>query len=159
MLYPIFQNQSPHFLLSTLFWKLSQLLGQDQQNSKQTYCWLLIIIFLWTPKGFISPESLLNFLLNPYIPPWLPKSFKFIVLRLLQIYLWVKKLNLFNFTHAPKQNSPPGFYHYPPGRRELRITPEQHFLKIFFPEQKEGGEDYVVEKIAKINKGIGHKFW
>ena len=36
---------------------------------------------------------------------------------------------------------------------------EQHFLKIFFPEQKEGGEDYVVEKIAKINKGIGHKFW
>ena len=50
-----------------------------------------------------------------------------------------QKLNLFNFTHAPKQNSPPGFYHYPPGRRELRIPPEQHFLKIFFPEQKEGG--------------------
>ena len=23
-----------------------------------------------------------------------------------------KKLNLFIFTHAPKQNSPPGFYHY-----------------------------------------------
>ena len=81
------------------------------------------------------------------------------VLRLLQIHFWVKKLNLFNFTHAPKQNSPPGFYHYPPGRRELRITPEQHNPKTFFPEQKEGGEDYVVEKIAKINKGIGHKFW
>ena len=30
-----------------------------------------------------------------------------------------QKLNLFNFTHAPKQNSPPGFYHYPPGRQEL----------------------------------------
>ena len=109
----------PHFLLSSLFWKLSQPLGQDQQNSKQTYCQLPIIIFLWTPKGFISPESFLNFLLNLYIPPWLPKSFKFIVLRLLQIHLWVKKLNLFNFTHAPKQNSPPGFYHYPPGRQEL----------------------------------------
>ena len=118
-----------------------------------------ISIFPWTPKGFTSPESFLNFLLNLYIPPWLPKSFKFIVLRLLQIHLWVKKLNLFNFTHAPKQNSPPGFYHYPPGRRELRITPEQHNPKTFFPEQKEGGEDYVVEKIAKINKGIGHKFW
>ena len=155
-LYALFQNQSPHFLLSSLFWKLSQPLGQDQQNSKQTYCQLPIIIFLWTPKGFISPESFLNFLLNLYIPPWLPKSFKFIVLRLLQIHLWVKKLNLFNFTHAPKQNSPPGFYHYPPGRRKLRITPEQHFLMIFFPEQKEG---YVVEKIAKINKGIGRKFW
>ena len=27
------------------------------------------------------------------------------------IYLWVKRLNLFIFTHAPKQ----GFYHYTPG--------------------------------------------
>ena len=33
------------------------------------------------------------------------------------------------------------------------------FSEDIFPEQKEGGEDYVVEKIAKINKGIGHKFW
>ena len=55
-------------------------------------------------------------------------------LRLLQIHLWIKKLNRFIFTHASKQNSPPGFYHYPPGRQEL-----------FFPEQKEVGEDYGVE--------------
>ena len=47
----------PHFLLTSLFWKLPQPLGQDQQNSKQTYCRLPIIIFLWTPKGF-SPHSL-----------------------------------------------------------------------------------------------------
>ena len=68
-------------------------------------------------------------------------------------------MNLFNFTHAPKQNSPPGFYNYPPGRRALLILPEQHILKIFFPEKKEGGgEDYVDEKITKINKGIGDKF-
>ena len=133
-----------NFLLSSHFWKLSQPLGQDQQNSKQLYCQLPIIIFLWTPKGFISPEPSLNFLLNLYIPPWFWKSFKFIVLRLLQIHLWVKKLNLFNFTHAPKQNIPLGFYHYPPGRRELPISPEQHFLKIFIPEQKQG-ED-VIEK-------------
>ena len=158
-LYSLFQNQSPHLLLSPPFWNLSQPLGQDQQNSKQTYCQLPIIIFLWTPKGFISPESFLNFLLNLYIPPWLRKSFKFIMLRLLQIHLWAKKFNLFYFTHAPKKNSPPGLYHYSPGRRKFPIPPEQHFLKIFFPEQKEGGEDYVIEKIAKINKGIGHKFW
>ena len=129
----------PHFLLPSLFWKLSQILGQDQENSKQTYCGLLIIIFLWTPKGFISPESFLNFLLNLYILPWLQKSFKFIVLRLLQKHLWAKKLNVFNFTHASKQNSPPGFYH--------------------FPEQKKGWEDYGVDKITKINRGIGYKFW
>ena len=99
----------PHFLLSSLFWKLSQPLGQDQQNSKKAYWQLRIIVFLWTPKGFISPESFLNFLRNLYIPPWLLKSFKFIVLRLLQIRLWVKKLNLFNFTHAPQAKLSPRF--------------------------------------------------
>ena len=129
---------NPHFLLSSLFWKFFQPLGEDQQNSKQTYCRLSLLIFLWTPKSFISPESFLNFLLNMCISPWLWKSFKFIVLRLLQIHLWVKKLNMFNFTHAPKQNSPKGFDHYPPGRRELPIPSEQHFLKIYFPKQKEG---------------------
>ena len=157
-LYPLFENQSPHFLLTSLFWELSQPLGQDQQNSKQIYCRLPITIFLWTPKDFISPELFLNYLLNLYIPPWLCKSFKFIVLRLLQIHFWVKKLNLLNFTHTPKQNSRPSFYHYPPGRRELPIPPKQHFLKIYFPEQKEGGEDYVVEKFTKIKKGVSHKF-
>ena len=108
---------------------------------------------------FISPESFLIFFLNLYIWPWLQKIFKFRVLRLLQIHLWVKKLNLLNFTHALKQHSPPGFYHYPPGRYKFPIPPKQHFLKIFFPEQKEGEEDYVVEKITKTNKVIGHKFW
>ena len=60
------------------------------------------------------------------------------------------------FTRAPNQNSTAGFYHYPPGRRELSIPPKQCFLKTFFPEKK-GGEDYGVEKNTKINKGIGHK--
>ena len=107
--------------------------------------------FLWTPKGFTSPESLLNVFLNLYIPPWLQKSFKFIVSRLLQIHLWVKKLNLFIFTHALKQNSPQGFYHYPPDRRELPIPPEYCFLKIFFPEEK-GGEGERIMGLKKIPK-------
>ena len=96
------------------------------------------LIFLWTRKGFISPEYFLNFFLNLYIPPWLRKSFKVIVLRLLQYICESKKLNLLIFNHAPKQNSPPGFYHYPPGRRELSIPLEQRFLKIFFLEEKGG---------------------
>ena len=95
------------------------------------------LIFLWTPKGFISPESFLNIFLNLHIPPWLQKSFN-LVFRLLQTDLCVKKLSLFMFTHAPKQNSTAGFYHYPPGRRDLPIPPEQCFLKIFFPEKKGG---------------------
>ena len=112
------------------------------------------LIILWTPKGSISPESFLNFWLSLYNPPWLWKSFKFIVLRLLRIFLWVKKLNLIIFTHAPMQNSLPGFSHYPPGRQELLITPEQCFLNIF----QRFREDYGVENITKINKAIGHKF-
>ena len=137
--YPLFQNQSPHFLLSSLFWKLSQPLGQDQQNSKQTYCQLPIIIFLWTPKGFISPESFLNFLLNLYIPPWLPKSFKFIVLRLLQIHLWVKKLNLFNFTHAPKQNSTPGSFSLSPRQIGIAHSSRTPFSEDIFSWAERGG--------------------
>ena len=89
---------------------------KDQQNNKQTYCQLPIIIFLWTPEGFISPESFLNFLLNLHIPPWLRKSFKFIVLRLLQIHLRVKKLNLFNFTHVFRAKLSPRF---------LSLSPKQ----------------------------------
>ena len=41
------------------------------------------VIFLWTPKGFISPEYFLNFFSNLYIAQWSRKSFKFMVLRLL----------------------------------------------------------------------------
>ena len=47
-------------------------------------------------------------------------------------------MNLSNFIHTPKQKSPPGFYHYPLGRRELPIPPEQHFLNIFFTEDTAG---------------------
>ena len=55
-------------------------------------------------------------------------------------------MNLFILIHAPEQNSPPSFYY-----RELRIPPEQRFLKTFFPEEK-GEEDYGVEKIPKLTK-------
>ena len=60
--------------------------------------------------------------------------------------------------HALKQNSPPGFDHYPPGGRKLPIPAEQRFLKMFFPEKKEGERIMELKKITKINEGIGHKF-
>ena len=129
-LYSLFQNNPPPPLFALLsFLKIISTLrpDQDQQNSIQTYCQLPITIFLWTPKCFISPESFLNFLLNLCIPPWLPKSFKFIVLRLLPIRLWVKK------------NSPLCFYYYPPSWRELHIPPRQHFWRYFFLSRKRGG--------------------
>ena len=82
------------------------------------------LIFLWTPKGFISPECFLRFFLKLYIPSWLQKSFKFSVLRLLANTFVSKKLNLFIFTHSCKQNSPPGFDHYIlPRQKEITHSP------------------------------------
>ena len=95
------------------------------------------LIFLWTPKGFISPESFLNFFLNLYIPPWLQKIFKFIVLTLRQIYLWVKKLNLFIFTYASKQNSL-GFLSLSSRQMGIAHSSRTAFLKIFW--RKRGAE-------------------
>ena len=34
------------------------------------------LIFLWTPKGFISPECIYIYILNLYIPPLLKKMFQ-----------------------------------------------------------------------------------
>ena len=122
-----------HFPLSSIFWKLSQPLGQDIQNSKQTYCRLSIIIFLWTSKGFISPEFFLNFLLNLYI-------YFTMVKKKIQIY----SVKTTGNTFVSQKIEPVQFYScpkakLPPGRWELSIPQEQHFLKIFFPELK-GGE-------------------
>ena len=66
------------------------------------------------------------------------EKFQSYSVKIISVHLRVKKLNLFIFNHAPKQNSPTGFYHYPPGRREFPIPPEQRILKIFFPEEKGG---------------------
>ena len=42
------------------------------------------LIFLWTPKGLTYPEYFFNFSSKLYILPWFRKSFKFLVLRLLE---------------------------------------------------------------------------
>ena len=147
VLYLLFQNRCPHFVsffLEIIFWKLSQLSGQDQQNGKQTYCrlpspsqWTSRIhplIFLWTPKGFISPETFLNFLLNLYIPPWLRKSFKFMVKITGKYICESKKVNLFIFTCAPKPTSPASFNHYPEAEGNYLFLPNS----VFFPSRKWG---------------------
>ena len=94
------------------------------------------LIFLCTPKGFIFPESFLNFFLNLYIPPWLRKSFKLIVLRLLQIGLRVKKNWICSFLLMRPSKILPQLFTNPPGRLLLPIPPKKSFLKIFVPEEK-----------------------
>ena len=105
------------------------------------------LIFLWTPKGFISPESFLNFFLNLYIPPWLRKSFKFIVLRLLANTFVSQKIESAHFYSCSQAKLPPGFFHYPQWQKEITHFPRTAFSEdLFFPQE----EDHGVEKITKI---------
>ena len=73
------------------------------------------LIFLWSPKGFISPESFLNFFLNLYYTK-VEEKFQIYGVKIIE--------HLLIFTYTPKQNSAPVFYHCPPGRRKLPIPLE-----------------------------------
>ena len=131
-LYPLFPNQRYHFLLPPYF----QTSGQYQENDQRTYCRLPSsselssrthpLKVLWTPQGFISRKYFLNFFSNLYIPSWLQKIFKFLVLRLLANTCTQAKLS-------------PGPYHYSQGRKKLLIPPEHCFLKIYFSPKESGG--------------------
>ena len=113
------------------------------------------LILLWTPKEFISPKSFLNFFLNLYIPPWLRRSFKFILLRLLY-YICESKNWICSFLLKPPSKILP--HHYPLDRQELPIPPEQRFLKIFFPSQKRGERIMELKKLPKLTRVLGSSF-
>ena len=107
----------------------------DYHPSHSQLIWRIhAVIFLRTPKWFVSPESFLDFFLNLHIPPWLRESFKFIVLRLL-----ANTFEYPHFVHTPKQNSPPGFYHYPQAEGNYPLLLNSVFWRSIFPQQKGGG--------------------
>ena len=85
---------------------------------------ICLLMFLWTPKGFISPEYFLNFFSNLFIPPWLWKSFKFMVLRLLESTFVSQKIASSLFLFMPPSKILPQFFIITiPGRRKLSIPP------------------------------------
>ena len=96
------------------------------------------LIFLWTPKGLISPEYFLNFFSNLYIPPGLQKSIKFMVLQLLEnafvsqkiesVYLWPQTKLSPRFLSSPLQPE-----------ENCPFPPTKMFLKSIFPQQRGGG--------------------
>ena len=54
-------------------------------------------------------------------------------------------------THAQKQNSVPGFYHYPQKQEENTQSSRKAFCAdLFVPQQKGREDDYEVGKITKI---------
>ena len=110
------------------------------------------VMFLWTPKGFISPESFLNFFLNLYIPLWLRKSFKFILLRLLQIHLWVKKIESVHFYSCHQAKLSPRFLSL--SRRETGIAYSSRtaFLEFIFSWGERGERIMELKKTPKLTK-------
>ena len=157
-LFPLFQNQSPppSIFCCPLFsenylnlqFRINKIVNKHtvdyHPSPSELISKIQLHIFLWTPKRFISPESFLNIFLNLYIPLWLRKSFKFIVLRLLGNTFVSKKIESVHFYSYPQAKLSPRFL------RKFPIPPEQHFLKIFFPQQK-GGERFVeLKKLPKL---------
>ena len=95
------------------------------------------LIFLCTPKGFISPESFLIFFLNLYIPPWLRKSFKFIMLRLLVNTFVTQKIESVHFYSCPQAKLSPRFLSLSTRQKEIAHSSRTAFSKdIFFLSRK-----------------------
>ena len=140
------------------FLKIISTFRSDQQNSKQIYCQLPIIIFLWTPKGFISPESFLNFLLNLYIPTWLPK-FEICSVKTTANTFVSQKIESVQFYSCPQAKLSPRFLSLFPRQTGIAHSSWTAFSEDVFSWAEGRGQDYVLEKITNINKGIGHKFW
>ena len=107
------------------------------------------LIFLWAPKGFIFPESFLNFFLNQYIPPWLQKGFKFIMLRLLANTFVSQKIESVHFYSYPKQNPLPSLS---PRQKGIAHSSGTRFSEDIFPEQKGGGSGERIMELKKIPK-------
>ena len=68
--------------------------------------WMHLLIYLYTPHGFISPNNLLNFLLNLYISPRFKKYFKFIIFRLLKNAFMNQKIESRHLYSCPQAKSP-----------------------------------------------------
>ena len=83
---------------------------------------------------YLSPECLLNFLGNFYIPPCVGKVFKFMEFTFLENAL----IEAFLFMPHPTQNLSPRSCHHAIGRRKLLIPPASILSKIYFPQQHHG---------------------
>ena len=102
--------------------------------------WIHPLIFLWTPKGFISPEPFLNFFLNLYIPPWLQKSFKFMVLRLLTNTFVSQKIESVHFYSCPQVKLSPRLLSLPLRQKEVTHSSQTAFFEdLLFLQQNRGG--------------------
>ena len=94
-------------------------------------------MFIWTPKGFISPESFLNFFLNLYISPWLRKSFKFIV-KITANTFASQKIEYVHFHSCPQAKLYRRFLPLSSRQKGIVYSSQTVFFEDIFPEKKWG---------------------
>ena len=149
-LYPLFQNQSSHFLLSCPFWKLSQTSGQGiyKMVSKHTIDYhpspsksisrIHPLIFLWTPKEFISPVSFLNFFLVYSI--MVAEKFQIYSVQINANAFVSQKLESVHYYSCPQSKTLPQiFIIIPQGDKNCLFLLNSVFWRRFFPRRNEWG--------------------
>ena len=108
--------------------------------------------------GVYLSRIFLEFFPKPVYSTMVVEKFQSYSVKIIAIHLWVKKLNLFIFNHAPKQNSP-RFLSLSSRQTGIAHSSRTAFFEDIFFWGERGVENYGVKKNTKINKGIGRKFW
>ena len=109
------------------------------------------VIILWTPRGFISSETFLNFFLSLYIPSWLRKSFEYMVLRLLANRFIRQKIESLHFYSCSQAKLSSRFLSLPSQAQGNHQFLCVFWRSIFSPAERGRGEEYYgVEKTTKI---------
>ena len=139
------------FLLTLLFWGyLNSMIRINKMANSLDYhpcpsrlaSRIHLFIFLYTHEGFISlsPECLLNFLSNSYIPSYVGK-----ISNLWSWHSWkMHWFEVFLLIPFPTQNSPPSSCHRTLGRRKLLILLGSILSKICFSQQQKRVEETMI---------------
>ena len=73
--------------------------------------------------------------------------------------LMSQKIESVQFYSCPLAKLSPRFLSLSPRQTRILHSTRTAFCEDIFSWAERGGEDYIAEKITKINKGFGHKFW
>ena len=102
----------------------------------------------------MSPESFLNFFLNLYIPPWLRKGFKFMMLRSLAITFVSQKIQSVHFYLYPKAKLSPRLLSLPPppphAEGKFPFLPNNIFWRSIFSRAERGGGEAGVGRWGRM---------
>ena len=140
-LYPLFQNQSSRFLKLHLFRRMSEPSSENQLKRQTNILSISTLVLQNWIQGVYLSRKFLEFFLKPVYPTMIAEKFQIYCAKITGKHICeLKILNLFILTHAPKQNSPLGFYYHYSKQMEMthfyRLT---FFENLFYPSRKGKG--------------------